>query len=276
MGTEPSLILWREIKVSKLYTTQLQAGLGLIEETRLLFTLWQPDMKTAELYQIALESGYFPNVSARRLRNIVAECFAPRFLTQENSPIPALLIKELMSSLSSSEFNQLLFLYTTRANKILADFVKQVYWDRYSSGHDSINSEDAKEFVMQANKEGKTGRYWSEGTIRRVSAYLNGCCSDFGLLEAGRKSTREIRSFRIESKIITFLAYDLHFSGLGDNSVISHSDWTLFGMQKEDVRYELKRLSLKGYFIIQSVGDVTHVSWKYKTWEELMYVIAKE
>lgn len=260
--------------MSKLYTTQLQAGLGLIEETRLLFLLWEPGMKSSELYQIALDSGYFPNVSARRLRNIVAECFAPRFLTQESSP--ALLIRALIPSLTSSEFNQLLFLYTARANQILADFVTQVYWDRYTRGHDHINSEDAKEFVLVANQEGKTGKHWSDSTIRRVSAYLCGCCSDFGLLETGRKSNREIKSFRIEPKIIIFIAYDLHFSGLGDNSVISHSDWAIFGLQKEDVKYELKRLSFKGYFIIQSVGEVTHVSWKYKTWEELLHVITNE
>jgi hypothetical protein len=260
--------------LSKLYTTQLQAGLGLIDETRLLFSLWQQGMKSSELYQVALDSGFFPNVSARRLRNIVAECFAPRFLAQES--VPAFLIKSLLPTLTHSEFNQLLFLYTARANKILADFVREVYWDRYSRGHDYINTDDAKEFVMVANQEGKTGKYWSESTIRRVSAYLSGCCSDFGMLENGRKNSREIRSFRIEPKIIIFLAYDLHFSGLGDNSVISHSDWSLFGLQKEDIRYELKKMSLKGYFIFQSVGDVTHMSWKYKTWEDLLDVIAKE
>jgi hypothetical protein len=259
------------MKESKLYTTQLQAGLGLIEETKVLFSLWEIGMTASDLYQTALDSGYFPNVSARRLRNIVAECFAPRFLT--NGDYPAFLIKEQIKSLSSNEFNQFLFLYTTRANKILADFVKKVYWEKYSSGQESISTDDAKDFVVQANQEGKTGQYWSESTIRRISAYLNGCCGDFGLLEAGRKSKRKIRSFRIEPKMIAFLAYDLHFSGLGDNALISCSDWALFGLQKEDVRAELKRLSLKGYFIIQAAGDITHISWSYKTWEELMNVI---
>nr|WP_263326058.1 DUF1819 family protein [Neobacillus sp. Marseille-Q6967] len=260
--------------MSKLYTTQLQAGLGLIEETKLLFSIWEEGMTTSDLYQKALNSGYFPNVSARRLRNIVAECFAPRFLT--NGDFPALLIKKLIYSLSTTELNQILFLYTSRANKIFADYVIQVYWDYYSSGHESISTEVAKEFVIRANEEGKTANYWSETTIRRIAAYLNGCCGDFGLLESGRKSNRKIRGFRIEPKIIAFLAYDLHFSGFGDNAVISHSDWAMFGLQKDDVRDELKRLSLKGYFIIQSAGDITHLSWNFKTWEELLDVIIKD
>ena len=65
---------------SRLYTTQLQAGLGLVEETKLLLSLFEPGTSTSELYEKALSSGMFPLVSARRLRNIVAECFAPRYM----------------------------------------------------------------------------------------------------------------------------------------------------------------------------------------------------
>ena len=62
------------------YTTQLQAGLGLLEETRQLLQVYQPGMSASQLYEAALASGRFPLVTARRLRNIVAECFAPRYM----------------------------------------------------------------------------------------------------------------------------------------------------------------------------------------------------
>ena len=55
------------------YTTQLQAGLGLVNETQLLLGIWQQGMSTTDLFQTALDSGEFPNVTARRLRNIIAE-----------------------------------------------------------------------------------------------------------------------------------------------------------------------------------------------------------
>lgn len=71
------------------------------------------------------------------------------------------------------------------------------------------------------------------------------------------------------------LTYDLHFGGLGDNAVISNPDWGLFGLQSRDVHNELKRLSLKGFLILQTAGDITHIGWKYKTWEELLHVITK-
>jgi hypothetical protein len=249
------------------YTTQLQAGLGMIEETQILLNLWSSGIDPAQLQKIALESGELPNVSARRLRNIVGECFVPRYL--RNAPPPALFMKNLQGKLIGKELEQLLFLFTCRANLILYDFVREVYWNAYTSGRNTISNEEAETFVVRANQDGKTHKPWSESTIRRISGYLTGCCADFGLLEGGTKSIRKILPFRIESRVAIFLAYNLHFSGHGDNSVLSDPDWTLFGMDRNDVLNELKRLALKGWFIIQSAGDVTRIGWQFQNMEEL-------
>jgi len=256
-----------------LYTSQLGAGLGLVEETRALIEIWFPGMEVPSLYQAALHSGRFPNVSARRLKNIVVECVAPRYLV--NNAAPARHLKKLEHALTSPELTQLLFLYTCRANIILADFVRQVYWDRYMGGHESISNQDANAFVTQAMHDGKTRKLWSDSMIKNVSSYLTGCCADYGLLEKGRKSSRKILPLRLESKVAAYLAHDLHFAGLGDNNVIGHEDWTLFGLDRSDVRNELKRLSLKGYVIIQSAGDVTRISWHYTCMEAFTDVLAQ-
>ena len=79
------------------YTTQLGAGLGLLAETHTLLEFWQADMDVTALYQAALQSGRFPTVSARRLRNIVVEGFAPRYLI--NNGEPATLLHKLQSTL---------------------------------------------------------------------------------------------------------------------------------------------------------------------------------
>ena len=255
-----------------LYTTKLQAGSGLIEDTRILLNLWEPGMNPQQLLHAALDTGAFPIMSARRLRNIVMECFAPRYLG--DNEYPAWVLKPLSSSLSSTAFHQLLFLFTARANAILADFVKQVYWNRCAGGHVVIHNEEAREFVIQASQEGRTTTTWSESTIRRVSGYLTGCCSDFGLLEPGRRTVRKIVPFRNSQELAVFLAYDLHFAGLGDNAVIVHPDWELFGLEKEDVRDELKRLALKGFWIVQTAGESTRISWSCTRWEEVIDGIA--
>ncbi len=254
------------------YTTQLQAGLGLLEETRQLLQIYQPGMSASQLYEASLASGRFPLVTARRLRNIVAECFAPRYM--RDPYIPARL-KSLVDRFTAAELNQLLFIYTARANLVLADFVREVYWARYSAGRNDLQLEDARTFVANSVREGKTQKPWSETTIKRISSYLMGCCADYGLLTTTGRNQRSIAAYRILPRVAAYLAYDLKFSGLGDNQIVSSSDWDLFGLERADVRDQLKRLSLQGLLIFQAASDVVHIGWTYKSMEELIDVIAQ-
>jgi hypothetical protein len=260
------------VSATRFYTTQLQAGLGLIEETRLLLGLYEPGMTTSELSEKALTSGLFPLVSARRLRNIASECFAPRFLRE---PGTAAALKVLAGRLTRQEFSQLLFLYTARANLILDEFAREHYWPRYSAGQDSLTLDDAREFVLKGVRDGKTQKSWSDTTINRIASYLMGCCADYQLLSANTRGLRRILPFRILPRVAAYLAYDLKFQGLGDNQIIGHSDWQLFGLEREDVREEFKRLSLQGFLIMQSAADVTHISWTHKHMDEVVDVLTQ-
>jgi hypothetical protein len=258
---------------TKVYTTLLAAGQGILDETRTLLDLWEPGMTTGALYKSALASGSFPNVSARRLRNLVVESFGPRFLVDEGKP--AWWLKSLLPYLSLREFTQLAFVYACRAQEILADFVIEVYWERYASGHDRISNEEARDFVVRANREGKTAKAWSESMVDRVAGYLTGTCADLGLLEDGPKRVRKFLPYRIESLTAAVLAYDLHFAGDGDNALVAHRDWKLFGLDEPDVLTELKRLALKRLVIVQAAANVVRIGWSCKKLEDLVNAIAQ-
>jgi hypothetical protein len=244
----------------------------MLDETRQLLQVYEPGMSTSELFDSALQSGRFPLVTARRLRNIVAECFAPRFLREAQV---ASQLKQLVGQLTTNELNQLLFIYTARANLILADFVREVYWARYSAGRNDIQLEDARYFVAHSVREGKSQKPWSETTIKRVSSYLIGCCADYGLLTTAGRSQRLISAYRILPRVAAYLAYELKLSGLGDNQTVSHPDWLLFGLEQADVKDQLKRMSLQGLLIFQSASNVVHIGWTYKNMEEVINVIAQ-
>lgn len=124
------------------YTTQLQAGLGLINETKALLGLWLPGMSASELHQVALESDDSQRSPLVCLRNIVIECFAPRYLVDGGTP--AIHLKQLAASLSTIDFTQLLLIFTSRANSILGDFVRHVYWVRYAGGYTQVTNDDAR------------------------------------------------------------------------------------------------------------------------------------
>ncbi|MDY0222207.1 MAG: DUF1819 family protein [Desulfobacterium sp.] len=255
------------------YTSQLGAGLGLVNETKTLLELWSQGMSANDLYKVALESGRFPNITARRLLNIIKECFAPRYLSGDGAQ--ALHLKQLSPVLSTPDFMQAMLIFTCRANPILGDFIRQIYWTRYSGGHGDVTNTDARAFVERAIDDGKTLKRWSESMVRNVSGYLTRCCADYGLLEAGQKTSRRIIPFHISSTMAAYLAHELHFSGIGDNTLLTHEDWQLFGLEREDVIEELKRLSLKGWLIVQSAGDVIRISWKQPNMEMFCNVLTQ-
>jgi len=255
----------------KLYTTQLGAGLGLVTETQSLLDLWQPGMDTSSLFEVALESGEFPNVTARRLRNIIAECFTPRYIKPE--PKPASWLHKLHQHISPTTLKHLFFLYTARANLVLRDFVVELYWERYASGYSELTTDDARDFVERSVRDGKTTTLWSESMIKRVTSYLVSVCVHYDLLRLDGRKSRQINAIRISTCAAVILAYDLHLQGINDNNLINHPDWQLFGLQPEDVRDELKRLGVHKFWIIQTAADVVSISWTYKTMEEVVDVI---
>ena len=57
--------------------------------------------------------------------------------------------------------------------------------------------------------------------------------------------------------------------------MLAHPDWLLFGLEREDVLAELKRLALHGLFIVQAAGEVVKISWPYKSMEELIDVLTQ-
>ncbi|WPL18191.1 hypothetical protein Thiowin_03250 [Thiorhodovibrio winogradskyi] len=252
------------------YTTQLQAGLGMVEESNVLLGLYQPGMNCTQLYQAALNSGQFPLVSARRLRNIVVECFGPRYLKTE----VAIHLKPLAEVLPTRQLVPFLLVFTAQANRILADFIRDIYWPHSSAGRVSLSKEDATDFVHNAVRDGKTRTPWSESTVRRVSGYLLGCCADFGLLAAGRSSTRPIQPLRIQPITTLFFAYHLHFSGLSDHGVLNHPLWGLFGLEPGEVRAAMQRLASNGWWIMQSAAGSTRITWLLPTMEDITRVIA--
>lgn len=255
------------------YDTNLAMGLGLIEETKVLLKTWSYPMSSADLYKEVLHSGVLSRISAYRLRNIVVRCFGNRYLG--NAGEPAGTLKQLLPRLTSAELAQLFFVFTCRANPILADFVKDVYWSSYESAARFITKDMAESFIRRAIDDNKTPSRWADGQVERMGRYLTGCCSDFGLLGRPTAAGRPLLPYRIEPKVIAYLAYELHFTGVGDNALLTHDDWLLFGLAREDVLEEIKRLSLKGLLIVQAAGDVIRISWKQQDMEALCDVLTQ-
>jgi hypothetical protein len=255
------------------YTTQLQAGLGMINETLDLLRIVEPGDTPTRLSSRVIDTGLFSRTTARRAHNIVAEMFAPRYLVRGDQP--ARFLRSLLEArLPHDDFRQLCYLHTARAQSVFAEFVLQVYWPRYGAGAGSLSRTEAEAFIHRGLDSGRMQKRWTETTIRRVSGYLLGCCADFGLLAESGRAARPIIPFSIRSRVALYLAYDLHFAGLSDKQVAYHPDWQLFGLAGQEPLAELKRLAHDGHLIVQAAADLVQISWKHRSLDDIAHALA--
>jgi len=135
-----------------------------------------------------------------------------------------------------------------------------VYWERYFARDKLASKKGTLDFVMHAVFDGITMTYLSEATVANNCFYLMSAYTDFGLLGPKLKDGRPIITFRPTPLVTSFLCHDLHFKGLGDNTILNHEDWWLFGFNPEDTLSEFKQLTLCGEIIVQSAGAVVRIS----------------
>lgn len=262
-----------EVGTQRKYTTQLQAGLGMVHETVDLLRLWEPGMTARELSRKAVAEGTFARTTARRAANIVTEMFAPRYLVQDG--LPAQRLKQLLErGLALEDLKQLFFIHTARAQHIFNDFVTDVYWPRYASGATHIGRDDSVRFIRKAMLEGHMQKTWTESSVKRVSGYLLGTAADLALLEHASRGDRAIKHFAIRPKVALYLAHDLHFAGNNDLMVTRHPDWALFGLEPNESLNEVKKLAHDGHLIIQAAADLVQIAWKYPTMQSCIDAIA--
>ena len=255
------------------YTVSLPKGQGILEETLVLLRVWRPGMSSKGLADLAVAEGLLSKATARRTRDIVLVQFGPRFLDPGNGP-PAKWLRGLVDEgATTRQLRQIFLIHACRANDVLHDFIRHVYWPAYSAGASELSSEQAMEFLQRAVDQGIIAPPWSEKMRVRVAQSIMGCLTDFGLTGDRRGRIRELLPFHVTPLTTLYLAHEIHFNGRSDDAILDHDDWGLFGLEPIDVRYQLERVA-NGHFTLQFAGDLLRITWQCDSMEEALRGIA--
>ena len=243
------------------YSTQLAACAGLVEETQAIMAVYKKGMTTSQLYDAVYYSGVLRYLSESRLK-VVVRAFAQRYADDGGDMLIDL--REWAGAVSGRVLNQMLHIHTARTNPVYHDFVTQVYWKDYRKDCDGISINSAKDFLDEAHFDKRIKKGWAETTSKAVASSLLECCADFDLIYKDSAFIKGFRNPVIEKVVALYLAYYLHFSGVGDNSIVSHHLWGVFGLDTAGVHDLLNRLAREGWLIYQAAGPVVSISWTLK------------
>ena len=256
------------------YTIAVCKGSAFLEETKTLLRAWHPGETTTEFRNRVVREDLLGKMTAYRASDIVRRVFAWRFFRPNNRP--AILLKRLVERGRPGQiFSDLCFLYAARNDDLIRDVVSHLYWPALTDGRVSLSPAYVVEFLRQADRDGRVPEPWSEQVKLRVARGVLKAMTDFGLLQEVGRGKRELVPFRPADRTIVYLAYDIHFSGSTDASVVKHRDWSLFGLGAHDVTSALDRLSGEGWWLAQVAGSLIRVTWKYASMEEVVDALAR-
>jgi len=258
-----------EVTLLAPYTTNLSKAQGMLPETFELLELWEPAMTVVELKARVRETGALGRATQVRVDDIVGRAFAQRFLAHDGPP--ALHLRRMLQNrVPRGVLRQIILIYTARANRILHDFVREVYWTKCHSGAGEVGKQDARDFIERAVSRGDISPRWSDTMIERVTRYLLGTLVDFELISANSFGQRQIRPLFAAPETIVYLAYELHTAGLDDDAIMRHRDWGLLGLAQADVISSLENAATRGHLFIQHSGAVIRVEWTYASMEDMI------
>ena len=266
----PALFCGRKKMTTALhYTTNLSKAQGMVAETFELLELWEPGMTVGELKARVRATGALGKATQVRVDDLVGRAFAQRYLIDGGKPAQWLRYL-LLKRVSRGLLRQLILIYTARANLILHDFMREVFWLKYLSPAGEVTKQDARDFIDRAVNRGALEKRWSESMVERVTRYLLGTLADFELIASNHFGKRQIRPLFIMPETIVFLAYEMHFAGIEDQDIVRCRDWALFGLSPADVIASLEKAATQGHIFIQHSSALVRVEWKYQNMEDML------
>lgn len=254
------------------YTQALAKGGALLPETRMLLEAWQPGEPAAAFGERVLSSDVLGRLTAKRTADIL-RVFANRFLTPNETP-GRYLRQLILSPAPRQIFRDLVFHYAAERDDLLRDFTIDVYWPAVREGRLTISNQDVRSLILEAEQDGRIPNPWSAEIKRDMAGRVLISLTDFGLLRELKPARREVLPYRPDDSTLVYLAYLLHDGGITDGSLADEPMWALFGLERRDVWHRLENLSNDDWFVIQRAGNVARLSWRYRTLEQVVDVLA--
>lgn len=256
---------------NKKYTAALAKIRALIPETIKVFQVYESNMKFDELEKIVLDKGILAPLSTKRVTDLMRQAIKKRFFSDDSLPQT---IKALIR-VPKRELDQILYVHAARSDDFLKDIIIEEYYQIVEDRKNEITKNDIKIFLSEAVRKGNLPKLWNDNMIEYVLQGLFQTMVEFGLIKKGIGDKRELQKFSPEKKVLLYLAYDLHFSGLSDQAVVMHEDWKLFMLNENKVHEALKDMSYEQHLIYQYSGDILQITWLYKYMDEVIDAIIR-
>lgn len=248
------------------YTTRLQKGGALLEETRALVRAWS-DAPTEELRERIVQTNLLNKQTRARMGDVYQRTFLPRFI---RGPIPNAwkFVRPLEDADAPLAIVRPIYYWiSAKAEPLLSDFCREYILPRAAIVRAGIGTE---EVVCWLHSKGCR---WSPTVARKVARGLLAALRDFGLLEGRAK--KRLASFSLPIAAFAYLALCLRATGAVSHSLVRHPDWELFLLRPGDVEHFFLLAHQDRLLEYHAAGSTVSISFPTESLNEYAHVVAQ-
>jgi hypothetical protein len=248
------------------YTTRLQKGGALLEETRALVRAWS-DTPTEELREKVVKSNLLNKQTRARMADVYRRTFLPRFI---QGPIPNAWklvrpLEEIDAPLAI--VRPVYYWISAKAEPMLSDFCREYILPRAAIVRAGIGTDEVVTWLY-----GK-GCPWSPTVAKKVARGLLAALRDFGILEGRAK--KRLASFSLPVGAFAYLALCLRATGVVSRSLVRHPDWELFLLRPADVEHFFLLAHQDRLLEYHAAGSTVSISFPTESLDGYAHVVAQ-
>jgi hypothetical protein len=248
------------------YTTRLQKGGALLEESRALVRAWR-DAPAKEVQDAIIRTNLLNKQTRARMADVYRRTFLPRFI-QGFIPNAWKLVRPLENAEAPVHIVRPLYYWiSAKSEPLLGDFCREFILPRQAIVRAGIGTE---EVVNWLNEKGCP---WSQVVATKVACGLLAALRDFGILEG--RARKRLASVFLPVPAFAYLARCLREAGAASRSLLAHSDWQLFLLSPNDVEHFLLLAHQERLLEYHAAGSTVSISFPAGSLEEYAIVVTQ-
>jgi hypothetical protein len=243
-----------------LYTSRIIKASALVPDTKTLFLHWEDACSAEDNLRRVRADNLLVKASLARVDDVL-RILRRRYLRDPD-------VTEALSGLVKARFpaqsvEQILYWFTARADRLLADAVTEIVYARLLSGRSDTPISAIEAQLHEWSGSGLTETRWSTETVNRVAQGVLATLRDFGILEG--EVNKRIRPKPLMLEAFAFAACDLHRGGRTGRTLVTSPEWKLFLMDDIAVERELLLAHQADLLHYEAAGTVVRIDFPART-----------
>lgn len=252
------------------YTSRLLKGGALLEDTRQVVDLWDPDKTPQDNFTQISNGNLLAKRSTSRLDDVLYGAIRRRYV--EPGPHVFRALKSLVTA--PQEFREACYYETSRADLLLAAFAQGPLWNWWQQGRTTVTVDDALGWLVKLREYGDLPE-WTLQVRNRVAQGLLSTLRDFGVLTGVARGTRkEIAPAYLSPLGFAYAAWREQEQGASSRALVGSRIWHRWLLDEAQVEERFNQAARLGVLRFSRAGSVVRVDWLKDSLEEVIRAAA--